>query len=895
MPIDVAKLKDEMSKGRVPEGFDIEAEAMHLADLWNRVQFQDCYDEFRYEGAGGSGVVLSAEYKKFRTRRAVKLPRLAVYKSGSSADPLPEEDPELRALERLSHPHITRLFDSSKAPGGRGAVAVTQVVERAEPLDRYAGDLCCGPECRASDAKRALALRELAHVVFDATTAMEYMHEAGLLHFDLKPDNILVDRGGHVFITDLGFAREFGGLADSNQPKDLTVGFTFKYAHPSLTDPHRGARVTRTPARATNHVSANALLPVLDVFAFGRTVQEVLKRIESEYGESAYSDYTFNYLHLVAALCLDGNNAANHHKDPNRSFVTDQPMGIPTRILADHRYANFTEVRVALERLLGMRRVEDEIPELDGWSAATVNVSDIGIATLTPRVKATIEHPVLQRLGSEYQLGMLDVVFPTATHSRLHHTLGVYHAACRYLVALYYDSENPTFRVLFSPMLAKTTLLSALLHDIGHTTFGHELEEVSESFSHTAIGASLVRDKDFQDRQGRSLSDLIGGSSADEWALSTEDVLSFMKGKVCHPICSAYHDILDGQLDADKLDYLVRDSVECRVQYGRGIDVERFLRSLTTAPTDDGKQICLAIKKKGAASAEAIALARYQLYQSLYWHHTVRAVKAMLLTSAARTVHGEASPGAQVPLGGGLDIVNQYLDEVIKSPLQEPDGGRKRRPRKTSDVQPPSMSAHPASRTLRFLFQRAENLRDQRLLTDLASRRLYKRLVEVPASQLSEELLAKLRGRLERDRLKLQDQISSELVKAARTAIQSQSTIRVSIVEDETLEKFELVANERYPFLVDFPLLGWSAGGDEPHFVTDYKRRYFRASGGLPHREEPTLWKETTSSMMKRIAMFRVYAEPDVHRVVTRVMSPADIVGAVNEALPGFQRASGEH
>ena len=893
MSFDIAKLKEQMLSRGVPEDFNIDEELPHLAALWAKVPFHADYQDFKYAGAGGSGVVFSAEYSRFHTRRAVKLPRLAIYRNSSPDETWPDEDPESRALERLSHPHITRLFESTRAPEGRGAVAVTQLVSDAKPLDKYAHDLCCAPNCRHSAFDREKAIRRLAGVIFDAITAIEHMHDSGLLHFDVKPDNILVDSSHHVFITDLGLAREYGPTA-SYPTQRIEVGFTNKYAHPRLTDPERGARITRTPAHTTNHLEVTDLSPRFDVFAFGRTLQETLKKLDHVYGETIHSNYTFNFLHLVSALCLDGFNASNASGSPTTSFVTDQPFSLSTAILAAHKYESFPQVRVALERLLGLRRVEDEVPELDPWSASTLNVSDIGIATLTPRVKATVEHPVLRRLGSEYQLGMLDVVFPTATHSRLHHSLGVYHAASRYILALYYDSENPTFRALFSPALARTTLLAALIHDVGHTTFGHELEEVGAFFSHTAIGARLVANSSLQDRKQRTLQRLVEGDGEDEWSLRLNDVVQLLAGKFRLPIEQVFHDILDGQLDADKLDYLVRDSVECRVQYGHGIDTDRFLRSLTTAPSDDRTHIGLAIKKKGSASAEAFALARYQLYQSLYWHHTVRAMKAMLLTAASGAVLEGAGAGTQPQLGA-LDVVEQYIEEVVGLPKREDANEKRGRAKAAKPIVLPDMGEHPAARTLRFLYRLASNSRDRELLNDLATRRGYRRLIEIPASQLSEDLLRKLLAELERERRGVQGRVSKALENAVRTAIQDQSTKRTSLVEDELMQRFEGIIGARYPFLIDLPLIGWSSSGDEPRFVTDYKRRYFREFAGQPGRDDPTLWKDILGTMMKRIAMFRVYAEPEVHKIVTTVMKPIDIAAAVNDAIPGFKRAAREH
>jgi hypothetical protein len=168
----------------------------------------------------------------------------------------------------------------------------------------------------------------------------------------------------------------------------------------------------------------------------------VLKRLEDVYGKSVYSDYTFTYIHLVASLCLDGRNSSSLHTD---SFVSDQALEMPLTLFAAHKFSSARQVRVAFERLLGYRALRLEIPELDEWAAGTINVSDLGITTLTPRVKALIDHPLIYRLTDERQLGLLDTVFPTSTHTRFQHSLGVYHAVTRYIAALYYDPGKPYF------------------------------------------------------------------------------------------------------------------------------------------------------------------------------------------------------------------------------------------------------------------------------------------------------------------------------------------------------------------------------------------------------------------------------------------------------------------
>ena len=455
------------------------------------------------------------------------------------------------------------------------------------------------------------------------------MHDiAKLLHFDVKPDNLLVSNDGRPYVTDLGYAREFTKYKSDELVK---IGFTWKYAHPFLTDPDHGARVTQDPAKSKNKILGKQLSQIFDLFAFGRTIQEVLKKIENIYGSSIDSLYAFNYLHIISCLCLDGENGSSLNL---HGFVSDQALAMPIPIFEQHKFTCFTQVKIALERLLGLRRLEIEVPELDPWFSHKINASDMGAVTLTPRINAILEHPLVSRLSEELQLGMLDTVYPTASHTRLQHSLGVYHATTQYIVALYYDPDNPTFRILFDDRYAKRLMLAALIHDIGQSTFGHEFEEIAEEvFSHAHIGEEIVNCDHIKDSNGRSLKDIIEKKDYDCWGVKTTDVFRLFKEQYDLPIEGVLHDILDGQLDADKMDFLIRDSVECRVPYGHGMDIKRFLQMLTTGGDNSTgvTLLRLAVKRKGAASAEGFALARYQLYQAVYWHHTFRAVKAMLI------------------------------------------------------------------------------------------------------------------------------------------------------------------------------------------------------------------------------------------------------------------------
>lgn len=905
MEFEYAELAESFKEiPRLPQDFDPLEEAEYMHEILTQQLAEELadYSEPRAVGVGANGVVISAVYTPFGTRRALKLPRKRVYLKalrGNTAES--DVDPEEHALTKMSHKNIIRLYSAIRLRQNAGTCMIMEFIPDAEPLDNYAEILCCSEEVIKNTERRNIAIDQLANIILDIVSALKYMHTtARLIHFDIKPDNILVSRDGIPYITDLGFARdttryEEGQLVD--------IGFTWKYAHRAIADPHGGARISQSPAKSKNEIKAEKIKPYIDLFSFGRSLQEVLKRLEDVYKERIHTHYFFNYLHVVACLCLDGRNAANGGA-PRKDFVSDTALGLPVILFKTKRFESFERVEEALERLLGHRRVEQELPELDRWAAGTINVSDMGITTLTPRVRETIDHPLLDRLSGEVQLGMLSKVFPTATHTRLQHTLGVYHAVSEYILALYYEPENPIFRVLFDKDKCKEILLVSLLHDIGQSTFGHELEEVDgESFSHVEIGRELIKKtRDIKDTRGRSLHDIIQYV----WKADTDDITNLLEGRIEDPFTFLLHDMIDGQLDADKLDYLIRDSVETRVQYGLGIDHGRFLRSLTVMPERVGRKVRLrlAIKQKGAASAEAFALARYQLYQAVYWHHTFRAIKGMFITAADAAIERLIKEYPAVDMFEKEILRRAYIESVLGveldafalKPTRERKGKKKSSGKTTlgDEVKhrllgdnPELRGAYGEDSAIQFVWKLADD-KERQLLRDLTERRLYRRVFEIPLSELTESNWMELRKKMQSRsiRLKLLERVSDALDSLLRSQIQDQSLVRESVVEDKMLARMSEVVGTRYPFVIDLPTRGMLADGQAPGAVVDYKRRHFRADVAREEARRSRLWSEYMPRMMREIAFFRVYAEPEMHELIRTVLDADSITEAITECLP---------
>ncbi|MCY3018442.1 MAG: HD domain-containing protein [Planctomycetota bacterium] len=211
--------------------------------------------------------------------------------------------------------------------------------------------------------------------------------------------------------------------------------------------------------------------------------------------------------------------------------------------------------------------------------------------------------PLLQRLRGVKQLALACLVYPGALHTRFDHSLGVTHVAGMMAEALELDKDE-----------LELVRLAALLHDVGHGPFSH----VSEySLDRYANRAQLPNDQKREKihelitvhmiRNDRDLIALIGQNKCDQLA----KLLSQGHGQ------PALRSIVSGPLDADKQDYLLRDSYFCGVRYGI-FDIHQLHRSLTLDGPDDEKE--LMINPDGIHAVEQFVLAKYYLTTNVYRH-----------------------------------------------------------------------------------------------------------------------------------------------------------------------------------------------------------------------------------------------------------------------------------
>ncbi|WP_435348398.1 HD domain-containing protein [Haloarchaeobius sp. HRN-SO-5] len=216
-----------------------------------------------------------------------------------------------------------------------------------------------------------------------------------------------------------------------------------------------------------------------------------------------------------------------------------------------------------------------------------------------------LDTAAMQRLRHIKQLSTVRLVYPSANHTRFEHSLGVYHLARRACDHL--DVEGSR---------AEAVQAAALLHDVGHGPYGHQTEGI--------IQRRLGRHHD-------EVHDLLSGEELaavlESHGLSTDVVADVIDGQ------GELGQLVSGELDVDRMDYLVRDAHHSGVPYGT-IDQGRLLRALTFIDGD------LALAEGNLATAESMLVARALMNATVYRHHVSRIAGAMLERVCERLLDG---------------------------------------------------------------------------------------------------------------------------------------------------------------------------------------------------------------------------------------------------------------
>ncbi len=894
---------------------------------------------------GGNGVVFRGKHKRFSQDIVLKFNR------PSSPEAI---ETEIGVLPQLRHHNIIGVLDLGdvvlKEDAGPPIPKLTYLVEPyivgSRPLfttekdkleetwlwqriDKTSSLLRKATYDAGHTAKYVnTLLADVATVFAQWTSMLSHLHEQGYIYLDIKPDNVLVDKDLHVTAIDFGSVQ----LLDPEDQQPLLVLYTKHYGHPRLLE-----KQSQKPSsnRLVSSIKRSDLTTAVDYFALGQSLLQTLNEIARLREHLIPQLPLYRSLHFLATRLLDGENTNENHRD----YYPHAPQVFPGLSPDDYRfgglrYINLADVTRDFDKERGRWDAEDQIPELATFSKDIVRVVPRFNTVLTPRLRSIIEHPLVARLKYVTQLGLVSLLYPTADHSRYDHALGSYTYTTNYVKSLFNDLGNPLFRNLVGADDLAAVLLASLLHDIGQYPLAHDLEEVHDRiFKHTSLGELLLRDPQ-PDLQGRSLRDLIEDPD-NGWGIALDAIAGILVAHSRSGLLGTQHapatlktdilsSLLDGPIDVDKADYIIRDSARCELPYGGQLDIERLLRVLTVAVLPSRiapRRVTLGVYDKGIASAHAFAQARYQLLSTVYWHHTARIIKAMLQYASVLALPPHVFSGVPDPLRDSLELqIREKLLDFIKSlvpPFDVPGGSTTGTiatmlPRLDISAEPPpdvftaaSQAAVATDQTdaakwypgvawtdwlmLRWLSQlatwtsqqggdgeplEARTRRDEarqrshNLLLALRTRRLYKRVATLARGGKYDELVKRLVGTSWVERISLCSKLHELVRSRIKQHIDNPPT--ATFLEETD---FDRLCASNLLILIDIPRPSLKIGYERPlGIVPELKEKSYHQ-----HSKEATedvKWRETTKQMLESIAPVRVLCHPDILNMLSACYSP---------------------
>ncbi len=265
------------------------------------------------------------------------------------------------------------------------------------------------------------------------------------------------------------------------------------------------------------------------------------------------------------------------------------------------------------------------------FKSKIINDPIYGFVTIQDEIiDSLINHPYFQRLRRIKQLGLTNLVYPGALHTRFHHAIGAMHLMSEALQVL--KSKD----VKISDDEHRAALIAILLHDIGHGPFSHSLEHsIVKGVNHEVISSLLMDELNKEFKGKLSLAIKVFNNKYNKKFL---------------------HQLVSSQLDMDRLDYLKRDSFFTGVSEGI-ISSDRIIKTLNVVKDN------LVVEKKGIYSIEKFLISRRLMYWQVYLHKTVLSAENLLINILKRAKELSSKTQLFATPAFGLFLENDFTKE----------------------------------------------------------------------------------------------------------------------------------------------------------------------------------------------------------------------------------------
>lgn len=304
---------------------------------------------------------------------------------------------------------------------------------------------------------------------------------------------------------------------------------------------------------------------------------------------------------------------------------------------------------------------EGEFKETDMKKEIIIRDNIYGNICIPYRIRLLIDCKEFQRLRRITQLATAGQVFPGAVQNRFSHSLGVYHLMSKIVSHFEKKLRNIGYEDSIKRKDKDAILVAALLHDVGHGPFSHAFEDAGinrDTFSHEYWTKRIITSKETDINHTLRK---VWGEDFPELVMSYIDCRNEVKdGKFEQNRYSKnglnlkfiFASLVSSQLDADRMDYLLRDSRACGVTYGQ-FDLDRLIEGMSIAINSDG-ELKVGVEEEYVSNVEEYFYARYLMYNNIYFHPfkvlTERLLQDILREACDSYIKGTLKPHELPPI-----------------------------------------------------------------------------------------------------------------------------------------------------------------------------------------------------------------------------------------------------
>ena len=527
-------------------------------------------------------------------------------------------DAEFNFLKRIRHPGLQELVSFGKLeeaskyfPPAENyylpkddvvKYIVTKYIE-GDSIDKWIEEKIKGnlydDKCGTSDHTKSRK-NDVRDIIINSIVRIAdilcFIHETKQYqHSDLSVENILIHKdSGQPILIDFGFDHCFDLDALGIDSKTTHIKY-FSRAMPNELEEELRKYIEETDSNVIDREKLKSMtFPALDLFQYGRILQSLIAIPGIDH---FLTDFDLEFLGSLIST-LSNWQVLKHYRT---SIVRNQLLKITEGYWSG----------VGLNTLQ-TRRESNRIIQLPG---KTLYISD--------KVESILKTNGFRRLQLLNQLSLLNLVYPGANQTRLEHALSVYANTNELISALL---KSPRFCLLFDKKAVAQFSIISLLHDINHFPFLHYFQEFDiPSLKKVDIVGYFCDGQATKDNP--SILEII--SDLDIGLEFIKDVLLKDHEAIEDPVRQVIKSIVDSGLDIDKISYVLDDAISTGVPFGRGVDRQMLFKSADIVKLKKNSYH-LFFHSEALSAVESLLMARYWNFKQVYWHHTNRAIVAMI-------------------------------------------------------------------------------------------------------------------------------------------------------------------------------------------------------------------------------------------------------------------------